>query len=602
MNVDQTNIYLLLLSLVALAVGPVLHQLVRRSASSALAALDGFIFVSIGGLVLFDIIPESIALGGWLALVGALVGWLAPSMVERRLHRLARQAHLVALLLALVGLGLHAVVDGLALVAGGGHGHHMLPMAVVLHRLPVGLTIWFLLRPVYGAWPAIAVLTLVAVATSFGFALGDVADQLMETRGAGLFQALVAGSLLHVLVHRSYPIAAEPDGGVAGWKAGLGALGGLVLLGFILADHGLGLFDSGAVRVFYLLALESAPALLLAYVGAGAVYGFWPQSTLAWIGRGGHLSQSLRGLGFGLPLPICSCGVVPVYRSLISRGVPAAAALSFLVATPELSLDAILISLPLLGGPFTAVRVLCAALVALVVGWGAGRFVRPLIAAARDQGGLRQEDLSWKGRVRTGLRTGLGEVVDDTAPWILLGLALAALMEPVLHGEWMSRIPDAVEVLLLALLGIPTYVCASGATPLVAILVFKGVSPGAALAFLLTGPATNITTFGVLSSLHGRRLALGFGAAILFLAMALGYLVNMFLPAPDVLPLGAEDRAHLFSPAGVGLILLIALFAASLLRRGPRAFIGELFFMEMDDHDHDHDHGGERADKCCDRA
>ena len=125
---------------------------------------------------------------------------------------------------------------------------------------------------------------------------------------------------------------------------------------------------------------------------------------------------------------------------------------------------------------------------------------------------------------------------------------------------------------LFAALGIPLYVCASGATPFAAIAIHQGVTAGAALAFLLTGPATNATTFGVLSQLHGRRAALAFGATVTGLAIALGILVDATL-SPVIAEVseahGHQHSAlHLLSLAGLGL-----LFLGSLWRNGIRGLI-----------------------------
>lgn len=598
----DSDSHLLFASLLALAVGPILHQLARVK-GTMLAALDGFVYVAIGGVVFFHIVPESYELAGWWTLLALLVGLVGPGLIEHRLRGVARQAHAAALLLALAGIGLHGFVDGLAL-GSGDHQHEMLPMAIVLHRLPVGLAVWFLVRPAYGLRSALGLLALIGVATLLGFALGEAAVGELANRGVGLFQALVAGSLLHVVVHRSYPIeevASTPQ--AARRHAGAGALGGLVFLWALMADH-LGSFGREAVEMFLNLSLESAPALLLAYVGAGLVYALMPRASIEWLGRGNSLSQALRGMGFGLPLPICSCGVVPVYRTLVVQGVPASAAMSFLVATPELSLDAVLISLPLLGGPFTAVRVVCAALVALLVGWGIGRWVRPQNSPPPAAENFDQ-DRPLGPRIVEGLRTGLGEVVDDTAPWIALGLGVAALMTPLLAADWLAQIPSSVEVGLYALLGIPIYVCASGATPLVAVLIFKGASPGAALAFLLTGPATNLTTFGVLTRLHGVRVAAWFGLGIMALAVALGYVVNQMIDLPPAVAIDEVGGHGWLSFEGVALLGLALLFALSLLRRGPRGFVGEIFSSDEEDeceHEHEHEHEDpccQAADPCC---
>jgi hypothetical protein len=306
-------------------------------------------------------------------------------------------------------------------------------------------------------------------------------------------------------------------------------------------------------------------------------------------------------MAFGLPLPICSCGVVPVYRSLVMQGVPVSAAMSFLVATPELSLDAVLISLPLLGGEFTILRVLCAALAALGIGWGVGRLA-PAVIDTIQSAVPEEQERGIGDRLRRSLNTGLGEVVDDTAPWIVLGLSVAAIAAPLLEAGWLLEVPDAAQVLLFAILGIPIYVCASGATPLAAVLVFKGVSPGAALAFLLTGPATNLTTFGVLTRLHGRRLALFFAGGIMALALALGLGVNLAVPTLTVPPLAMEEWVEWWSVQGLCLLGLSVLFLSSLLRVGPRAFVAEVFSTDGEDEGHHHDHDDDCASEyshCC---
>jgi uncharacterized membrane protein YraQ (UPF0718 family) len=496
-------------------------------------------------------------------------------------------------------------MDGLVL--GGGregesHAHHMLPMAVILHRLPEGLMVWFLVRPLYGLPKALATLGMIAISTLAGFSLSELVAASIEHQGRGLFQALVGGSLLHVVMHRSYPVSPD-DTGPRRLQAGLGALGGLVLLWAITHDTEAGLAQAGSV--FYTLALESAPALLLAYMSAGLIYAFLPRASVAWMSKGPPLSQALRGMAFGLPLPICSCGVVPMYRSLVLQGIPIPAAMAFLIATPELSLDALLLSLPLLGGPFTLARLACAAFVALAIGWGLGRLLpsvgSPSSSPAFDLGAAAPG--IWT-RLRAGLATGLGEVVGSTAPWILLGLGIAAVVEPLIKDAWFQTLPDWLEVAFFALLGIPTYVCASGATPLAAVLTHKGVSPGAALAFLLTGPATNVTTFLLLSRLHGRGAALAFGGSMALLTVGLGHLVNLVLPAVAAFPQPHAEAGLWTWVQQTSLAGMALLFLAALLRQGPRAFVGELFAEEDEEEDHhEHEHGPPfpplTEDSCC---
>ena len=569
---DPSATTLLLLGLLALVPGPLLYGAARLSARM-LPALDGFLLAAMGGLVLLHLLPDGAALAGWLpAAAAAAAGLWLPALAGRRLPALRRPVHVAALLLGLAALGVHAWADGLVLSGRGGDSS-MSSLAVVLHRVPVGLAVWFLVRPLYGLAPALAAVGGLAAATAGGFlGLGAGETSISGSRAWGLFHALTAGALLHLVLHRTWPVAAAAEGAARRWQPGLGAVAGLVLVGAITAGREAPGALAGMGGVFYTLAVESAPALLIAYVGAGLVYALLPQGTVDWMGRGSRLSQAARGMAFGLPLPVCSCGVVPLYRSIVVAGVPPTAAMAFLIATPELSLDAVLISLPLLGGEFTVVRVAAAAAVALGTAWLVGRFASRLVpqgpAAGAD--GSRAPLTS---RLRTGLAQGLGEVVDSTAPWIIVGLALAALVHGLMGTRWSELVPAGFEVEIMALVGMPVYVCAAGATPLVAVLVLNGVSPGAALAFLITGPATNVTTLGVLTQLHGRRIALLFAASVVVVTVLLGRAVNGLTEISGAVP-DPEHAAHGAGWRDLCLAVLGALFLASLVRRGPRAFAG----------------------------
>src|SRR5690606_17993750 len=161
-----------------------------------------------------------------------------------------------------------------------------------------------------------------------------------------------------------------------------------------------------------------------------------PTATLAWLATGRPAGEAARGAAFGLPLPICSCSVIPLYESLVRARVPATAAMAFLIATPLLGLDAVLISLPLLGGELTLARAVAAALLAFVAGWWIGGRARedaapPEPVRAFERGGLLP-------RLRVGLHVGFGDVVDHTAPWLILGIGAAALVEPMLGDGWLA--------------------------------------------------------------------------------------------------------------------------------------------------------------------
>lgn len=330
------------------------------------------------------------------------------------------------------------------------------------------------------------------------------------------------------------------------------------------------------LRTLGVLLIESAPALLLGYALAGLVPFLLTASRAAALGRGGRLSQSLKGVAFGLPLPVCSCGVLPLYESLIRRGAPPVAAMAFFVATPELGLDAVLLSVPLLGTSLTVARVVAAFLVAVIVAHLVGRYATALTGAGAPIAEI-PVDQPLGERIRSGLRFGFVELFDHTMPWIALGLIIAAAAEPLLSHGSIASIPTALQVPLAALIGVPVYVCASGATPIAALAIHKGLSTGAAMAFLIAGPATNVTTFGVLARLHGRRVALLFGVSVTALAVIAGWTIDLIgVSAVPVLEGHAAVDAHGSWLSVTAVVILSMLVVASLVRQGPRGAIQQI--------------------------
>ena len=577
----------LLIALAALALGPVmLNRLLQRQALAA--ALDGFVVVAITGLVFLHFVPEAVEERDAVLLACLVVGFVLPLLLERILRSAERAVDRWGLLLGITGLAIHAALDGgaLATLRPGGVDSP-LALALILHRLPMGIAVWWLASTLVNRQTGVVALAVMMMATIVGFYFGSAATHLHDSFGLiELYQALVAGTLVHIVMH--------PGHHHRNGKARAEGWGALAALALLLAVTVLPSLEAGEgphpflERLFVLFA-ESAPALLLAYLFAGLLSAFLPSASIRWLGKGGGLSQAGRGMLVGLPFPICSCGVVPLYRTLVSRGAPPAAGIAFLVATPELGVDAILLSIPLLGPEVTVLRLVTAGVVALLAGWWVGSKLKahPQVSEpdeqARAAGGFAQ-------RLRLALATGTGEIVDHTAPWILMGLAVAALVAPWLEGGWLSQLPSPVAVILFAALGFPTYLCAASATPLVATLLAAGLSPGAGIAFLITGPATNISTLGVLSSLHGRAAAISFATTIVALAVSAGLSIDLLfdsLKVPTLAELTEEAPSALQVFSLVGLLLL---FSASVARRGIRRFVAEISDGLGWKHDHGHAH------------
>ncbi|NNM00233.1 MAG: hypothetical protein HKO62_05745, partial [Gammaproteobacteria bacterium] len=562
-------------ALAALLLGPLASSLARQEPHFR-AVLDGFAAFTVGGFALLLLMPTAIRDGGGPAIVFMLIGLAVPGL----LHRVSRDKTIQMTDRALVvGLAVHAAVESAALVTAP--AGESLGFAVVAHRLPVGLAVFSLARNPRAGWAAIAVLVGASLA---GFGGGQVLESLLTIRHDAWLQGFVAGTLLHVLsghqigVRHAHCHDAPQEGIILPshtTAAACGALGGLALIAAVMAQpHGHHHAHTTAphfIDTMLSLALVSAPALIAGYGLAGLIGILLTPQRAQWLRGGARWRQSLRGMAFGLPLPVCSCGVLPLYHTLVRRGAPATAAMAFLIATPELGLDALLLSLPLLGTELTIARLVAAIVVALGVSLLVGR----LVAAPPAPERAPDDERAPPHRLRDGLRFGFVELFDHTMPWILTGLFIAALVEPLLRHAALAQVPALIQVPLFALIGIPAYVCASGATPIAAVAIAGGVSPGAALAFLIAGPATNVTTFGVLSQLHGRSIAAAFGIAVTFAAVVCGWTVDAMAPGAGAATVlhdhEASSPVNIICLALLGLLLLMSLF-----RQGPRGMLTQV--------------------------
>lgn len=236
------------LSVIALILGPFVYSLGQRR-PTAREVLDGFIFITIAGIVCVHIIPEAMEVGGLSAIVFLLLGLAFPIAVERYFHRSLHEAHVFILVLAALGLTLHATIDGIALLplgdsSGSAPGidtgvlgtlfGNQLALGVILHRLPVGMAIWWSVRLSFGVPVAVATFALMIAATAAAYFLGESTLPLLETRVVAYFQAFVAGSLVHVVAFGVSHDHGEPSAALASassWGFRVGILIGMFLIG-----------------------------------------------------------------------------------------------------------------------------------------------------------------------------------------------------------------------------------------------------------------------------------------------------------------------------------------------------------------------------------
>lgn len=265
-DVTAMHLALLLATLAALACGPLLYVWARPR-PALLTFLDGFLFVSIFGLVLLEVVPGTFSAGGAWSVLFLGAGLLGPTLLEHWISRARREAHLAALALAMIGLIVHSLGDGIALSSGGeAHAGIALPLAVAVHSVPVGLMVWWLLYPVFGRWPPLAAIAGMCAGTVAGYIWGPALGDTLGNAGWAWFQALVAGSILHVVFGRphleAHPHHAPPPSRYEG-------LGNLCALAGLLALTALEDEPLPAASYFAIvgdLALRAAPWLLGAYL------------------------------------------------------------------------------------------------------------------------------------------------------------------------------------------------------------------------------------------------------------------------------------------------------------------------------------------------
>lgn len=321
---------------------------------------------------------------------------------------------------------------------------------------------------------------------------------------------------------------------------------------------------------------EMSPYLLLGFLIAGVLHAFVPGRFYARYLAGNDFRSVARAALFGVPLPLCSCGVIPTAMAMRREGASRAATVSFLIATPQTGVDSILATAALLGLPFALIRPVAAFVTALfggvLVGWSVRRSDGEAESAAAEPERLRRPFLE---KCREVFRYGFSEMMQDIGRWLVVGLLLAGAITIFVPDDFFAVTgqPPLLEMLLVLGLSIPMYLCATGSVPIAAALMLKGLSPGAALVLLMAGPATNIAAILVVGKVLGRRTLWLYLAAIIVGAVGFGLAIDMLLPAGWFQPRAfAACAGHCtgaavpwWKAASSGLFLL--LLVAALVRR-----------------------------------
>lgn len=325
----------------------------------------------------------------------------------------------------------------------------------------------------------------------------------------------------------------------------------------------------------YSLWLDMGIYLVFGFAVAGILHQLIRRDLIVRHLGGNTVTAVAKASLFGIPLPLCSCGVVPVALSLFKRGASRGATTSFLISTPETGVDSILVTYGMLGPIFAIVRPVAAFFNGLLGGmavvWTTPRDERKHPGGAGDvaekaggasggsccssgdcHAGGREEDaphvpfFTWRS-LALAFQYGFVEFPRDIANWLVVGIVAAGVlswaMPPNFLGEHLGGGFGAMVVMALA--GIPMYICASASVPFVAVLVSQGgLSAGAALVFLMTGPATNAASLLLVARMLGRRTAACYLASIVFTSFLFGWLLDLYYALSGATLSATMQHAH----------------------------------------------------------
>ncbi len=268
-----------------------------------------------------------------------------------------------------------------------------------------------------------------------------------------------------------------------------------------------------------------------------------PAYVAAHLGEG-RFSSVFKAALLGIPIPLCSCGVLPAAASLKKQGANNGATTAFLISTPESGVDSIAITWALLDPIMTIARPLSAFISAFVAGCAENLFNPP------DKTKQATPDLSCPidnccdgkdcppenhkhhhgllGKLKFGVKYAATDLWAELAGWFFVGILLAGLISVLVPDAVIARYLGGglLSMLLMLTFGIPLYICATASTPIAAAFIMKGVSPGTALVFLLVGPATNITSLSVLVGLLGKRATVLYLSSIAVISVLCGLAVD----------------------------------------------------------------------------
>lgn len=349
-----------------------------------------------------------------------------------------------------------------------------------------------------------------------------------------------------------------------------------------------------------LMTAEMAPYLLLGFFIAGILRVFVPRSLYSQHLAKPGMKSVVKAAALGIPLPLCSCGVIPTAVGLRKEGASHGACTSFLIATPQTGVDSIAATYSLMGLPFAIVRPLAALFTAMFGGWLVNKYAQEDNGArGEEQGarckeqGARGEELgargkSLAGKLKEAFSYAFVEMMEDVGKWLVVGLLIAALITVAVPNDWLAALHDykLLNMLIVLAIAIPMYVCATGSIPIAVSLMAKGLTPGAGLVLLMAGPAVNTASMLVIGKVFGGRTLKLYLLSIVVGAMLFGLGIDYLLPQ-EWFAVQSGITASACHEEGIGLFSYIC----------TALLIVFLLNALLHSHHHRHHHHGEEAEE-----
>jgi uncharacterized protein len=328
--------------------------------------------------------------------------------------------------------------------------------------------------------------------------------------------------------------------------------------------------------------LVSGPYLLVGLTLAGFIHEYISVDKIKhWLG-GKSYKSVLKAALVGVPLPLCSCSVIPTAVTLKKSGANNGATSAFLIATPESGIDSISLTYALMGLPMAIIRTLAAFVSAFLAGAlqlifnnAEEKKFAPVEAKSccakapeqnHDHHSHPHVHANHEGKFKRAINFGFGSLVNDIAKWLTIGILVGALIDFLVPANFFMNFSPEVTRFLILLVGIPLYICATASTPIAVSLILKGLSPGSALILLLVGPATNIANVAVLQQYLGKKGVLINIFSIAFVAILFSYFADWLFT--NKIPLDLSEQLSHHEHGGAWWQVASAIILSALLLKG----------------------------------